>query len=90
MDHSSDVVLNVFDKLTKRFMKYESNNDDSPVTIDYIIKLASALGYMAQVNGSIHKGFKQEKRIKALESKMNNDLSIPIRSLEEPQLQNYR
>jgi len=90
MEHCSDVMLNIFDKLSKRFMIYEKNNDDSLSVVEYLTNLSGSIGYMAQINGSIHKTFKHEKRIKALELKIGNDFSIPMRMLEEPQLENYR
>ena len=90
MEHASDVMVQIFDRLSKRFMKYESNNKDEESAVDYLIKLAGSIGYMGQINGSIHKAFKHEKRIKALEDKLKSNLSTPMRMFEEPQMEKYR
>ncbi len=90
MEHSSDVVTQIFNRLAKRFIIYESNNDDSQVVVDYLTKLAGSIGYMAQINGGIYKSFKQERRLKLLDEKVKVNLSIPMRMLEAPQLEKYR
>ena len=90
IEHTSDVMLQIFNRLSKRFMKYEGNNDDSVPTVDYLTKLAGSIGYMAQINGGIHKSFKQEKRLKVLEEKIKSNLSVAMRMFEEPQLEKYR
>ncbi len=89
MEHSSDVVLQIFDRLSKRFMKYESTNNDSESTVDYLTKLAGSIGYMGQINGAIHKSFKFERRLKAIEYKLKNT-ALNMQMFEEAPLKEYR
>lgn len=90
MEHSSDVVLQIFNRLAKRFMKYESTNKDAESVVDYLVKLAGSIGYMGQINGAIHKTFKQDQRLTAIESKLKTNLAIPMAMFEEPKLEKYR
>jgi len=90
MEHSSDVMLQIFDRLSERFMKYENQNDTSESTIDYLTKLAGSIGYMGQINGAIHKSFKVTKRIAALEERVKNTQLFNMAMFEEAPLQKYR
>jgi len=90
MEHSSDVMLQIFDRLSKRFMKYESKNDESESTVDYLTKLAGSIGYTSQINAAIHKAFKYEKRLRVVEDKLNSLDSYNMTMFEESPLENYR
>lgn len=87
IEHSSDVMMQLFNRLAKRFIIYESKSDDSSPVVDYLTKLAGSIGYMAQINGAIHRSFKHEKRLKLLEERIKINLSIPMRMFEESQLE---
>lgn len=89
MEHMSDVMLQIFNRLSTRFIVYENKNEDTENTINYLTKLSGSIGYMAQINGGIHKSFRQEKRIKILENKIKN---IPINTtmFEEAPLEKFR
>ena len=55
-------IIQVFERLHKRFIRYEKENDDnSQPTLDYITKLGGSIGYMAQVHSGLAKAYKHEK-----------------------------
>ena len=89
LEHQSDVVSNMTNELAKRFFIYAKRNEDEPVD-STLIELSKSIGYLTLVNNSVHKTFKQEKRLKALEEKIKTNLSVPMRIFEEPQLEKYR
>ena len=64
-------VIEIFDRLHKRFIKYEKDNDDSSVTLDYLTKLGSSIGYMAQVHSGLAKAYQHEKRLADIEKKLD-------------------
>ncbi len=65
-----NAVGNIFDKLNKRFIKYEEQDDTSQSTLDYLTKLASTLGYMSQVHGGLAKAYQHEKRLADIEKRL--------------------
>ena len=58
-----NAVGEVFEKLHRRFINYEKDDDDSQPTLDYLTKLAGSLGYMAQVHSGLAKAYQHEKRL---------------------------
>lgn len=64
-------VIQIFDRLLTRFIKYEKNDDESQSTLDYLTKLAGSLGYMAQVHSGLAKAYQHEKRLVDLETKIS-------------------
>ena len=97
LEHQSDIVSGMANELAKRFFTYARLNEGEPVD-STLIDLSKSIGYLTLVNNSVHKSFKQEKRIKSLEEKMKVNLSVPIkglekegqRMLEDSQLEKYR
>ncbi len=73
-------VIQIFERLLKRFIKYEKQDDDSQATLDYLTKLAGSLGYMAQVHSGLAKAYQHEKRLADLEKKFEK---IPPDVLKE-------
>ena len=73
-------VIQIFERLLKRFIKYEKQDDDSQATLDYLTKLAGSLGYMAQVHSGLAKAYQHEKRLVDLEKKFEK---IPPEILKE-------
>ncbi len=73
-------VIQIFERLLKRFIKYEKQDDDSQATLDYLTKLAGSLGYMAQVHSGLAKAYQHEKRLADLEKKFEK---IPPEILKE-------
>ena len=73
-------VIQIFERLLKRFITYEKQDDDSQATLDYLTKLAGSLGYMAQVHSGLAKAYQHEKRLADLEKKFEK---IPPEILKE-------
>lgn len=73
-------IIQIFERLHKRFIKYEKDDDDSQGTLDYLTKLAGSLGYMAQVHSGLAKAYQHEKRLADLEKKFEK---IPPEMLKE-------
>ena len=73
-------VIQIFERLLKRFIKFEKQDDDSQATLDYLTKLAGSLGYMAQVHSGLAKAYQHEKRLADLEKKFEK---IPPEMLKE-------
>lgn len=64
-------VIQMFERLLNRFIKYEKSNqdDESQPTLDYLTKLAGSIGYTAQVHSGLAKAYQHEKRLVDLEKK---------------------
>jgi len=73
-------VIQIFERLLKRFIKFEKQDDESQATLDYLTKLAGSLGYMAQVHSGLAKAYQHEKRLADLEKKFEK---IPPEILKE-------
>ena len=65
-------VIQIFERLHKRFIDYEKNDDSSQPTLDYLTKLAGSIGYMAQVHSGLAKSYQHEKRLADIEKKLAN------------------
>ena len=63
-------VIQIFEKLHKRFINYEKGDDDSQSSLDYLTKLAGSIGYMAQVHSGLAKAYQHEKRLADIEKKL--------------------
>ncbi len=63
-------VIQIFERLHKRFINYEKDNDDSTTTLDYLTKLGGSIGYMAQVHSGLAKAYQHEKRLADIEKKL--------------------
>lgn len=64
-------IIQVFERLHKRFIRYEKENDDnSQPTLDYITKLGGSIGYIAQVHSGLAKAYQHEKRLADIEKKL--------------------
>ncbi len=88
MDYNSRTLQSiVFDQAARYFKHtkaYTDTTDDKEIA-----ELATKVGYVLNIAAGIHKSFKQEKRIKLLESKMK-DYSINTSMFEEAPLKEYR
>ena len=73
-------IVEIFEKLQKRFIDYETNSDDSESSLSYITKLAGSIGYTAQVHSGLAKAYQHEKRLADLEKKFEK---IPPEMLRE-------
>lgn len=73
-------IIQIFERLLKRFITYEKQDDDSQASLDYLTKLAGSLGYMAQVHSGLAKAYQHEKRLADLEKKFEK---IPPEMLKE-------
>ena len=73
-------IIQIFERLHKRFVNYEKQDDDSQSSLDYLTKLAGSLGYMAQVHSGLAKAYQHEKRLADLEKKFEK---IPPEMLKE-------
>jgi len=78
-------IGNVFVEYTKRFSEYaKENTDTTKDTINNLAKISGALGYMAQVHASLAKAYEHEKRLEAIEKKLQRispDQDIKIRGV---------
>ncbi len=73
-------IIQVFQRLHKRFINYEKDNDDSQSTLDYLTKLGGSLGYMAQVHSGLAKAYQHEKRLADIEKRLEK---IPPELLQQ-------
>ena len=73
-------VIQIFERLHKRFIDYEKQDDNSQTSLDYLSKLAGSIGYMAQVHSGLAKAYQHEKRLADIEKKL---AKIPPEVLKE-------
>ena len=73
-------IIQIFQRLHKRFINYEKDNDDSQSTLDYLTKLGGSLGYMAQVHSGLAKAYQHEKRLADIEKRLEK---IPPELLQQ-------
>lgn len=73
-------VIQIFERLHKRFIDYEKQDDSSQSSLDYLTKLAGSIGYMAQVHSGLAKSYQHEKRLAQIEKKLEK---IPPEILKE-------
>ena len=73
-------VIQIFERLHKRFITYEKDSDDSTSTLDYLTKLGGSIGYMAQVHSGLAKAYQHEKRLADIEKRLEK---IPPEILQE-------
>ncbi len=66
--------VQVHQRLLKRFLAYDKENEDdtSPATINYLIKLAGSIGYSQQVHAGLVKSYQHEKRLSDMEKMFAN------------------
>lgn len=64
--------VQIHERLLKRFIAFDvaHEKDVSPATLDYLIKLAGAIGYSQQVHAGLIKAYQHEKRLKDIENKL--------------------
>lgn len=77
----------IHDQATRYFMFTKTFRDESDAKL--AAELANKCAYNINIAGTIHKTFKQEKRLKALEEKLKNT-PINTTMFEEAPLQEYR
>ena len=63
-------IIQIFERLHDRFIKYEKDSDDSQSTLDYLTKLGGSIGYMAQVHSGLAKAYQHERRLADIEKKL--------------------
>ena len=63
-------IIQIFERLHKRFITYEKENDNSQPTLDYLTKLGGSIGYMAQVHSGLAKAYQHERRLADIEKKL--------------------
>ena len=73
-------IIQIFERLHKRFINYEKDNDDSEATLNYLAKLGGSLGYMAQVHSGLAKAYKHEKQLADIEKRLEQ---IPPEVLQQ-------
>ena len=73
-------VIQIFERLHKRFITYEKDNDDSTSTLDYLTKLGGSIGYMTQVHSGLAKAYQHEKRLADIEKRLEK---IPPEVLQQ-------
>jgi len=63
-------IIQMFERLHKRFIDFEKDNDDSSATLDYLTKLNGSIGYLAQVHSGLAKAYQHEKRLADIEKRL--------------------
>jgi hypothetical protein len=67
VDHVGKITISILDSLTKEYnLELEQDNPD----LTLLVKLASAVGYQAQLYSSLYKNHEISKRIDYLEKQM--------------------
>jgi len=88
MDYNIRILQSmIHDQATRYFMFTKTFRDESDAKL--AAELANKCAYNINIAGSIHKTFKQEKRLKRLEEKMEG-MPINMSIFEEAPLQEYR
>jgi len=64
--------VEIHQRLLSRFLTYDDDNKDKKdtQTMDYLIKLAGAIGYSQQVHAGLVKAYQHEKRLADIEKKL--------------------
>ena len=68
VEHNQRGINKLFDRLMRRFMLHDKAKD---ADLDYLCKLASAMGYMAQTSASLNKNLYLEKDIRDIKAQLN-------------------
>jgi len=90
MDYNNRTLQSIIFDQASRYFKFTKAHTER-VFDKETADLACKVGYTLNIASGIHKTFKQEKRLKALEEKLkSSNLSLPMRMFEEPQLEKYR
>jgi len=89
MEYNTRTLQSIIKDQSKRYFKFTNNHPETDFNKE-AADLACKVGYTLNIAAGIQKTFKQEKRLKALEEKLKNNLSVPMRMFEEPQLEKYR
>lgn len=63
-------VIQIFERLHKRFISFEKDADNSQITLDYITKLSGSIGYVTQVYSGLAKPYQHEKRLADIEKQI--------------------
>ena len=88
MDYNNRTLQSIVADQASRYFKYTkefAERVDDKDTAD----LACKVGYILNIASGIHKSFKQEKRLKALEEKLKNT-PLNMQMFEEAPLEQYR
>lgn len=88
MDYNSRTLQSIVSDQATRYFKYTKSFKDRSDDKD-TAELACKVGYVLNIAAGIHKSFNQEKRIKAIESKMKG-MPINTTMFEEAPLKEYR
>lgn len=88
MDYNNRTLQSLVSDQASRYFKFTKGHKEREFDKE-TADLATKVGYILNIASGIHKSFKQEKRIKALEKKMK-DLPINMTMFEESPLQEYR
>jgi len=90
IEHQADIILNMTNILAARFFKFSktlTHKDD----MEYLTELAKSIGYLTGVSTNVNKTFKQEKRLKIVEEKLNNtQLPTNMKMFEEPPMEKWK
>lgn len=87
LEHQGDIILNMSNRLARRFFKYENENQKED--LNYLTDLSKSIGYLTVVNTNVNRTVKQENRLSALEEKLKNT-PINMTMFEETPLEEYR
>jgi len=81
VDHISKVNLQLHDRLTRRFMLSDRDND-----VDMMMKISSNIAYMQQTQAALHKNLYIEKHIKTINNKLDRIPPEILQSYMNPTL----
>ena len=89
MDYNTRVLQSIVHDQATRYFKFTRAHKEREFDKE-TAELACKVGYTLNIASGIHKSYKQEKRLKALEEKIKLNLAVPMQIFEEPQLEKYR
>lgn len=81
MDHLGRTNLQLHDRLVKRFMLSDRDDD-----VDMMLKLASGIGYIQQTQSAISKNIYTERDIKAINTRLDRIPPELLHSTLDPSL----
>jgi len=89
MDYNSRTLQSILADQATRYFKFTNAHKEREFDKE-TADLACKVSYTLNIASGIHKTFKQEKRLKALEDRIKINMAIPMRMFEEPQMEKYR
>lgn len=84
MDYNNRTLQSIISDQASRYFKFTKAHTEREFDKE-TADLACKVGYTLNIASGIHKSFKQEKRLKALEDKLKNNMATSMQMFNDPQ-----